>query len=208
MKFNFLNQNTKESNELMKDVAALSNKIKNTYADIGKKFYEENSENPAEGYSEMFDTIKSANEEIKLKQTRLKFLNGIVICTNCEAENPSTVNFCQSCGSRLPHTFVNDSANRCPNCGMEIKPGNAFCGNCGTPAPVAKEPEIAETPSIAEVPELTEAPEIAEVPELTEAPEIAEAPALPLGRKFCPSCGAKVTDPEATFCQECGNKFR
>ena len=46
-----------------------------------------------------------------------------MICSNCQAENPTGARFCMSCGTAL--------ANRCPNCGTELPQEAKFCFNCG-----------------------------------------------------------------------------
>ena len=46
-------------------------------------------------------------------------------CTNCEAENPDGLKFCNQCGTPF--------ASRCPRCGFANAAGAKFCGECGTP---------------------------------------------------------------------------
>lgn len=47
-----------------------------------------------------------------------------MICTTCQAENPSTNRFCGECGTAL--------AILCANCGASNEPGKKFCGQCGS----------------------------------------------------------------------------
>jgi class 3 adenylate cyclase/tetratricopeptide (TPR) repeat protein len=44
-------------------------------------------------------------------------------CTNCEAENPDGLKFCNQCGTPF--------ALRCPRCGFANAAGAKFCGECG-----------------------------------------------------------------------------
>jgi ribosomal protein L40E len=59
-----------------------------------------------------------------------------VNCWSCQVANPSTAKFCFNCGSRL----VADPATEAPcrNCAAPLPIDARFCGNCGTPDPVAQ----------------------------------------------------------------------
>ena len=112
----------------------------------------------------MFADLKATEEQIEQMNTRVKFLNGIVVCTNCHSDNSVNAAFCSVCGSRLPHTMVADGANRCTRCGNIINPGQMFCGVCGTKVeniPVQPQPQFNEAPVRPEVqpqPQFNEAP--------------------------------------------------
>src|ERR1700724_816353 len=43
-------------------------------------------------------------------------------CTNCEAENPAGLKFCEQCAAPFKK--------RCAQCGFENSPGARFCGEC------------------------------------------------------------------------------
>ena len=49
----------------------------------------------------------------------------MLICPNCNFENPESHNFCQKCGNSLTHTL-------CQQCGINIPLNNLQCDVCGT----------------------------------------------------------------------------
>lgn len=127
-----------EQDAINRDIQAAMMRVNDIYAAIGRKYYSENSQNqvPAE-YSQMFNDLKATCTQIENMQTRIKFLNGIVVCTNCKADNSVNSSFCAVCGTRLPHTFAQDGSLRCSRCGNLLKPGQKFCGVCGNVAEAA-----------------------------------------------------------------------
>jgi len=65
-----------------------------------------------------------------------KFVNGNTVkplvsseicCPHCNVFNPTTSNFCSSCGSGLVVSKTN-----CTECGSELSRGDKFCNECGT----------------------------------------------------------------------------
>jgi membrane protease subunit (stomatin/prohibitin family) len=51
----------------------------------------------------------------------------MILCTKCNAQNPSTSKFCNSCGAKLGPATV-----KCPKCSSDVQEGTKFCPNCGT----------------------------------------------------------------------------
>ncbi len=51
----------------------------------------------------------------------------MILCTKCNAQNPSTSKFCNSCGAPLGPATV-----KCPKCAADVQEGTKFCPNCGT----------------------------------------------------------------------------
>ena len=126
------NNYNSEQDALNRDIQAAMMRTNDICAAIGRKYYSDNSQGqvPAE-YAQMFADLKATCDQIENMQTRLKFLNGIVVCTSCKAENTVNSSFCAVCGTRLPHTFAQDGALRCQRCGNPVQPGQKFCGVCG-----------------------------------------------------------------------------
>ncbi len=171
----------REINDINRNIQAAQMRINEIYAAIGRTYRAE-TENPQGAYIQMFADLKATEEQIEQMNTRVKFLNGIVVCTNCHSDNSVNAAFCSVCGSRLPHTMVADGANRCTRCGNIINPGQMFCGVCGTKVeniPVQPQPQFNEAPVRPEVqpqPQFNEAPV---QPEVQPQPQFNEAPAQP-----------------------------
>ena len=180
----------REINDINRNIQAAQMRINEIYAAIGRTYRAE-TENPQGAYIQMFADLKATEEQIEQMNTRVKFLNGIVVCTNCHSDNSVNAAFCSVCGSRLPHTMVADGANRCTRCGNIINPGQMFCGVCGTKVeniPVQPQPQFNEAP-VQPQPQFNEAPVQPEVqpqfnetpvqPEVQPQPQFNEAPAQP-----------------------------
>ncbi len=95
----------KQGSELAKSSIRISNEEKNLndiYAEIGKRYYDNNSENPC--CDEMKELCDKAAEKIALiteLKRQVRALKGVIICTNCGAEVPDENDFCGKCGTKL-----------------------------------------------------------------------------------------------------------
>ena len=219
----------REINDINRNIQAAQMRINEIYAAIGRTYRAE-TENPQGAYIQMFADLKATEEQIEQMNTRVKFLNGIVVCTNCHSDNSVNAAFCSVCGSRLPHTMVADGANRCTRCGNIINPGQMFCGVCGTKVeniPVQPQPQFNEAPVQPEVqpqPQFYEAP-VQPQPQFNEAPvqpevqpqvnEIHEAVTEEMQvtepqeakQRVCPNCHTPIEADDAVFCAECGTRL-
>ena len=173
----------REINDINRNIQAAQMRINEIYAAIGRTYRAE-TENPQGAYIQMFADLKATEEQIEQMNTRVKFLNGIVVCTNCHSDNSVNAAFCSVCGTRLPHTMVADGANRCTRCGNIINPGQMFCGVCGTKVeniPVQPQPQFNGAPAPVQPqpqPQFNGAPAPAQ-PEVQPQPQFNEAPAQP-----------------------------
>lgn len=219
----------REINDINRNIQAAQMRIKEIYAAIGRTYRAE-TENPQGAYIQMFADLKATEEQIEQMNTRVKFLNGIVVCTNCHSDNSVNAAFCSVCGSRLPHTMVADGANRCTRCGNIINPGQMFCGVCGTKVeniPVQPQPQFNEAP-VQPQPQFNEAPvqpEVQPQPQFNEVQvqpevqpqvnEIHEAVAEEMQvtepqeakQRVCPNCHTPIEADDAVFCAECGTRL-
>lgn len=180
----------REINDINRNIQAAQMRINEIYAAIGRTYRAE-TENPQGAYIQMFADLKATEEQIEQMNTRVKFLNGIVVCTNCHSDNSVNAAFCSVCGSRLPHTMVADGANRCTRCGNIINPGQMFCGVCGTKVeniPVQPQPQFNE---------IHEA--VTEEMQVTEPQEAKQ--------RVCPNCHTPIEADDAVFCAECGTRL-
>ena len=208
----------REINDINRNIQAAQMRINEIYAAIGRTYRAE-TENPQGAYIQMFADLKATEEQIEQMNTRVKFLNGIVVCTNCHSDNSVNAAFCSVCGSRLPHTMVADGANRCTRCGNIINPGQMFCGVCGTKVeniPVQPQPQFNEAPAQPEVqpqPQFNEAPAQPEVqPQVNEiheavTEEMQVTEPQEAKQRVCPNCHTPIEADDAVFCAECGTRL-
>jgi hypothetical protein len=68
----------------------------------------------------------------------------MIVCPNCNHQNPDGANQCEACYTPLPATT------NCPNCGASVQTDASFCGQCGfnlnVTTPVAGGRTAAPTP--------------------------------------------------------------
>lgn len=65
----------------------------------------------------------------------------MIVCPNCNHQNPDGANQCEACYTPLPVTTS------CPNCGAAVQTDAAFCGQCGfNLRPGVYVPEVETTP--------------------------------------------------------------
>lgn len=217
----------REINDINRNIQAAQMRINEIYAAIGRTYRAE-TENPQGAYIQMFADLKATEEQIEQMNTRVKFLNGIVVCTNCHSDNSVNAAFCSVCGSRLPHTMVADGANRCTRCGNIINPGQMFCGVCGTKVeniPVQPQPQFNEAPVQPQFNEAPVQPEVQPQPQFNEVQvqpevqpqvnEIHEAVTEEMQvtepqeakQRVCPNCHTPIEADDAVFCAECGTRL-
>lgn len=182
------NNADKEINELTRNIQAAQARMSGISAAIGRAYYMQKKDSPEPEFVQMFSDMAAAEKQVDQMQTRIKFLNGIVVCTNCKADNSVNSAFCAACGSRLPHTFTSDGANRCSRCGNIINPGQLFCGNCGQKVEGAQQPAavlaaepapaVGQTTAVAEPEPLSAKPDAESCEEAAITAEPAASPVL------------------------------
>lgn len=205
---NNVNVPNREVDDLSRNIQAAQARENEIYTAIGRVYYSLHSENPEPDFAKMFADKKETELQIEQWQTRIKFLNGVVVCTNCKADNSVNSAFCNCCGTRLPHTIINDGANRCSRCGNVINPGQMFCGTCGakveTPTPVA----APVTPVVEQVAPVVEPVATPVAPVVEPIPTPVATPVTPVVEpKCCPNCHAVLYEADALFCAECGTRL-
>jgi ribosomal protein L40E len=97
----------------------------------------------------------------------------MIVCPNCNHQNPDGAVQCEACYTPLPTTT------HCPNCGAVVQTDASFCGQCGFNLQVAVSPDPAMgTPPIAAPPAVS--PDLGLPEPLVEPdPLIASIPPLP-----------------------------
>lgn len=181
-----------EISDLQRQMQEGNARVNAIYNAIGEKYYNANKGSVPSEYEAEFAEISQINESNHNRLLRIKFLNGVVVCTKCQADNSVESTFCSVCGEKLPHVRELDGVNRCSRCGKPLSPGQLFCGVCGCPTAnkpgqAAEEEAPAETATPAET-----------------AASVAES--TPAASK-CPHCGAVLDASDAVFCPECGERI-
>ncbi|MEO0867191.1 MAG: zinc-ribbon domain-containing protein, partial [Cyanobacteria bacterium J06642_11] len=104
----------------------------------------------------------------------------MIICPNCNYQNPEGASQCEACYTPLPSLIT------CSNCGAQVQADASFCGQCGhslAPQPNAGTPVVAPPPPLpvdpaASAPEL--APDLVEPDPLVSPEPLTVAPPPPL----------------------------
>ena len=99
------------------------------YLQIGKLYCLKNEDNQDE-MIRLCQEVDVINEHINQFKQEILALKGIVICPNCNHENPDSAVFCLKCGTKLIKTV--DDGQHCVNCGAELMDGQLYCTRCGT----------------------------------------------------------------------------
>lgn len=114
----------------------------------------------------------------------------MIVCPNCNHQNPEGATQCEACYTPLPTTTT------CPNCGAAVQTDATFCGQCGynlQPAAVPLEEPEAALPTVVSPPPAPVTPE----PLVTPQPNISIIPSVSL-EKSNPNLDQAVVLPEAT----------
>ena len=108
-----LGRDTVEEVQKMNEVRQFNSRIndakkqvENTYAEIGRKFFDLNKDDAPEGFEEYVQVINEKLEQIEQLKEEVRRVKGVVLCENCNSEVPSTERFCSNCGNKMPEVFV------------------------------------------------------------------------------------------------------
>ncbi len=100
----------------------------------------------------------------------------MIICPNCNHQNPDGATQCEACYTPLP------SMTHCPHCGATVQTDAAFCGQCGSNLqPASAETDPGENqgviPTVVSPPGVSVAEPLPE-PALSSAPNLEKSPAV------------------------------
>ncbi len=148
-----------EKSRVKKEIANLEAEINSSYFAIGRKYFELNSANPGNEYSDSVTNIIKCNDRLEKFKLLLASLDDKMPCAGCGAEVSRGQKFCDKCGAKVE--FVdppviegyNDGASLspaqngfagqpadapqpavafCPTCGAQLDADQKFCDKCGT----------------------------------------------------------------------------
>lgn len=120
-------------------VMELETKLKDTFEQIGKKFYEENRTNSTidDIYQELFAAVKKIYDEKDIIERKNLAVKGMRRCEACHHIVTIDSIFCNKCGmklSELSKDILQEDivdTRSCSGCGAKLEPGALFCTNCG-----------------------------------------------------------------------------
>ena len=103
-----------EANNLKRKILYEEERIVEIFADIGKKYYKNPNEDPA-NLKVLCDDIDTRRRRIKKMRYELNGIRGYKICPKCNAEVNERFQFCGKCGARLPEEDDDDFESLEPN---------------------------------------------------------------------------------------------
>lgn len=90
-----------EKIKLKKKINTLDSEINKAYVEIGKKYFEFNSEAPAEEYADNVRTIIDCKEKLDLLKKELSALDDKKPCPKCGELVSKDQIYCDKCGEKL-----------------------------------------------------------------------------------------------------------
>ncbi len=96
-----------EANNLKRKILYEEERIVEIFTDIGKKYYKNPNEDPA-NLKILCDDIDTRRRRIKKMRYELNGIRGYKICPKCDAEVNERFQFCGRCGARLPESEDDD----------------------------------------------------------------------------------------------------
>jgi len=115
-------------------------KITQMLTEIGKVYYNLNSNDPGDEYTSYISAIKESIAKKTQFSEQVKKLKGVEKCPHCGQDVPYGVAFCSSCGNSIKTPQQADPASaaqpeqpaqRCPKCGAALAENASFCVCCG-----------------------------------------------------------------------------
>jgi len=100
-------KNISEVNNLKRKILYEEERIVEIFTDIGKKYYKNPNEDPA-NLKVLCDDIDTRRRRIKKMRYELNGIRGYKMCPKCGAEVNERFQFCGRCGARLPDVEDDD----------------------------------------------------------------------------------------------------
>lgn len=185
-------QNFSEVNSLEKQVNANQGVIQNTYAEIGRAYYEAHKEDAQDVYADQCRVITDALNQIAQLQDQIRIKKGIQLCPNCGAQLAPGSAFCAGCGAQ-----VAQPAPAQPMGNTGAQPPMQPTGNVAPQAPVQPMNNVA--PQAPVQPMDNVAPQAPVQPADNAAPQTS-------GARFCAGCGSQIP-ADSAFCPVCGQRI-
>ena len=134
-------QKTKDLAEVSKlnsQINASQKTIKETYTQIGEKYFSLYRNSSAPELQQFVDLISSNMDKIEQLKADIQRVKKIAVCPKCGTECSTSTPFCGSCGTQLtpepeeaPIDVEVTNYMFCSECGTKLSPDATFCNNCG-----------------------------------------------------------------------------
>ena len=199
-----------EINSLNNIVKTEQRKIDTNYRMIGKSYFEKFENSPEDEFGEAVKDIRLSLDKIAETQEQIRKIKTRSCCPECGTPFKPDAFFCSKCGYKLKNDIPDVSAEKCRNCGNVLESGALFCDSCGERVEQqADEPEKTAAEMLLSDDTVSDNVTMSEptVAESTESCEIEESTEAVGVLKKCPSCGTVADDPDAAFCNNCGEKL-
>lgn len=121
-------------------------KIRDTYTEIGERYYNSTEEMSRADFDDLFEKIQFQQNEITGLKKKLQDLKGVEICKSCGREVARNSKFCQWCGAPNEPEKTWNQEMSCPNCHAPLTGAETFCGECGTKIEWPEQAEEIEKP--------------------------------------------------------------
>lgn len=196
-----------ETNSLNNIIKAEQLKIDTNYKMMGKLYFDNYGDSPAEEFAAAIKLVKASMEKIDETKEEIEKIRRRNCCPNCGNRFKPDAFFCSKCGTRIKEEIQKPVLIICKNCGNKLENDALFCDSCGMK--IDSESSLSESPENKEITE-SQSESLTEADKNTETevpnPEPAEN-AQSVNAKICPSCGEKQDDSEALFCNDCEAKL-
>jgi len=114
----------KDMTEVMQLKSQISSErsiIEETYAKIGKAYYEAHKNLTEDPYMEEFGQIKSRMKKIESLEEMISKLDGTRVCAECGAKVDKDAAFCGKCGARLEDADAEETTEEPEVMAIEVK---------------------------------------------------------------------------------------
>ena len=203
--------NAAEISDLTKVISDEETSIEQDYYEIGKLYYEQNSDKTDGELGELVSKVNASNKKIKESKLKIGTLMGYTFCECCGEQVDEDDLYCNNCGAKMPVKIM-PGMELCPHCHKAVRAGIRFCTNCGKPMQEEEKPKVKECPSCGFTTEdldmvFCEKCNRRLVMEGGDTEEEQKAEGIVPIHKVCPACGFKIFDTETMFCEKCNRRL-
>ncbi len=94
--------------KIKKQITYEEEKVIDFYTQLGKSYYNDNSEHPDSRYSNLCNEVEICIARIERLKQQIYSIKGVKVCKNCGAVVNDSFLFCGVCGTKLPETSTDE----------------------------------------------------------------------------------------------------